>query len=59
MLQKHQSDMFEKKIDKMSERELRHEVRYLRERNSVLRTCLEQVNKQLKKLVNVTQCEHD
>lgn len=50
-----QHDMFEKSIDKMSERELRAECRHLRHEYSVLRTSLEQTNNSLKKLVKRTE----
>lgn len=52
-----QHDMFTKNVDKMSERELRGELRYLRQRNSVLETCLRQVNSQLKKLAKSTELD--
>jgi hypothetical protein len=52
-----QHDMFTKNVDKMSERELRGELRYLRGRNSMLETRLQQVNLQLKKLVKSTESD--
>lgn len=52
-----QHDMFEKSIDKMSERELRAECRHWRHEYSVLRTRLEQTNNSLKKLVKRTELD--
>lgn len=52
-----QQDMFQKNIDKMSIGELRAECRHLRARNSMLRTCLQQTNSQLKKLVKSTELD--